>query len=51
MNGQLHDPAALPPGVGGCVGLRAGLDVVEKRNISLPYRELNPNPSIDQPIT
>jgi hypothetical protein len=36
VSGQLHPPAALPPGthwIGGCVGARAGLDAVQKRNI------------------
>jgi hypothetical protein len=43
MNDQLHALAALPQGepppprthwIGGWVGPRAGLDVVEKRNLS-----------------
>jgi uncharacterized membrane protein YdcZ (DUF606 family) len=40
VSGQLHDPAALPPGkspwyhwIGGWVGLRAVLDAVLKRKI------------------
>jgi hypothetical protein len=43
MSGQFHDPAALAPWeiahgthwIGRWVGPRAGLDVVEKRNILL----------------
>jgi hypothetical protein len=44
MSGQLHAPAALPPGthwIGGWVDPRAGLDDVEKRNhLTLPGLEL-----------
>jgi hypothetical protein len=43
VNGQPHAPAALPPGkvplgrhwIGGWVGLRAGLDTLEKRKTPL----------------
>jgi hypothetical protein len=49
-SGQLHVPAALPPGKQPTVTtvqeagwLRAGLDVVEKRKISCLYRESNPD--------
>jgi hypothetical protein len=41
-------PSELVPGtdwIGGWVGLRAGLDAVEKRNISCPCQELNPQVS------
>jgi hypothetical protein len=49
VSGQLHKPAALAPGrevpvpiqIGGCVGLRAGLEAVGKRKI-LSCRESNP---------
>jgi hypothetical protein len=34
----------------GTVGPRAGLDVVEKRNISCPYRESNPDLLVIQPV-
>jgi hypothetical protein len=51
VSGQLHAPAALPPGetapgtqwIGGWVGPRAGLDDVEKRKfLTLPGLELRP---------
>jgi hypothetical protein len=49
VGGQLHAPAALPPGkrtgthfIGGWVGSRADLDVCEK---SRPYRDSVPGPS------
>jgi hypothetical protein len=51
VSGQLHAPAALPPGeratgthwIGGWVGPRAGLDAVEKRKfLTLPGLELRP---------
>jgi hypothetical protein len=49
VGGQLHAPAALPPGkragthcIGGWVGPRAGLDGCEK---SRPHRESIPGPS------
>jgi hypothetical protein len=50
-SGQLHAPAALPPGerapgthwIGGWVGPRTGLDDMEKRNVlALPGLELLP---------
>jgi len=45
VSGQLHAPAALPPGkeppvthwIGGWVDLRAVLDAVVKRKIPSPY--------------
>jgi hypothetical protein len=50
VDGQLHDPAALPPEkrpgthfVGGWVVPRAGLDGCEK---SRPHRDSIPGPSI-----
>jgi hypothetical protein len=51
VSGQLHSPAALPPGekapgthwIGGCVNPRAGLDDVGKRKfLTLPGLELRP---------
>jgi hypothetical protein len=50
VSGQLHAPAALPPGkssgtrfIGGCVDLRAGLDDMEKwKFFILPGLELPP---------
>jgi hypothetical protein len=50
VKGQLHTPAALPPGkrapdthwIGGWVGPRAVLDAEVKRKIPSPRRELNP---------
>jgi hypothetical protein len=50
VSGQLHAPAALPPGeithgthsIGGEVGPRASLDDVEKRFWTLPQLELRP---------
>jgi hypothetical protein len=50
VSGQLHAPAALPPGIGGWVGPRAGLDAVLKRKIPSPCRKSNPNHPIVQPI-
>jgi hypothetical protein len=56
-SGQLHVPAALPPGkdpsyplVGGWVGPKAVLDAVVKRKIPSPRRESNPRTPIDQPV-
>jgi hypothetical protein len=44
MSGQLHAPAALPPGIhwiGGWMGPRTGLDDVEKRKfLTLQGHEL-----------
>jgi hypothetical protein len=45
VNGQLHAPVAILPGVhwiGGWVGLGVGLDARQKRKISFLRRELNP---------
>jgi hypothetical protein len=47
VSGKLHAPAALPARetvhgircIGGWVGPRAGLDFMDKREISCPYRE------------
>jgi hypothetical protein len=58
MSGQLHAPAALRPRetaprthcIGGCVGPRAGLDVMETWKISGPCRESNPDFSAVQPV-
>jgi hypothetical protein len=58
MSGQIHTPVALYPRemtpdihcVEGGVGPRAGLDVMEKRKISHPYRESNPDSSVVQAI-
>jgi len=54
VSGQLHAPAALPPGkkhrthyIGGWVGPRASLDTVSKRKIPSPCWESNPE---DHPI-
>lgn len=44
VTGQIRAPAVLLPGtkrLGDKVGYRAGLDVVEKREITLFCRELN----------
>jgi hypothetical protein len=57
VSGQLHAPAALPPGnspgthfIGGRVDPRAGLDDMEKRKFfTLPGLELLP-PLVVQPI-
>ena len=52
VKGQLHALAALPPRknsnvhlIGGWVGLTAGLEDLENRNISCPWRDSNPGPS------
>jgi hypothetical protein len=58
VSGQLHAPAALPPGkeapstpwTGGWVGPRAVLDVVVKRKIPSPRRKSNPRTPIVQPV-
>lgn len=49
VSGQLHTLAALPPGkdhgthwIGGPMGPKAGLDVLEKEKISCPHRDSNP---------
>jgi hypothetical protein len=46
-------PGERAPGthwIGGWIGLRTGLDAVEKRKISCPYWESNPNSSAVQSI-
>jgi hypothetical protein len=59
VSGQLHAPAALPPGkellipigwIRGWVGPRAVLDAVVKRKIPSPCRESNPRIPIVQPV-
>jgi hypothetical protein len=52
VSGQLHAPAALPPGKEqeDRVGPRAILDVVAKRKISSPLQESNPRTLIVQTI-
>jgi hypothetical protein len=58
VSGQLHAPAALPPGkeppgahwIGGWVGPRAVLDAVVKRKIPSPHRKSNPRTPIVQPV-
>jgi hypothetical protein len=55
MSVQLHVPAALPPGTnalerGGWVGPGAGLDAVERRTMSCPCRESNPDSSTVQSV-
>jgi hypothetical protein len=53
VRGQLHAPAALPREtdrdthcIRAWVGPRAGLDVMEERKISCPYRDSNPDLSV-----
>jgi hypothetical protein len=58
VSGQLHAPAALPPGervsgthwIGGWVGPRAVLDAVVKRKIPISRRESNPRTPIVQAV-
>jgi hypothetical protein len=58
VSGQLHTPAALPPGkeslntrwIGGWVDTRAVLDAVVKRKIPNPRRESSPRTPIVQSI-
>jgi hypothetical protein len=57
VSDQLHVPVALPPGrapgthwIGDWVGLKAGLDAVEKRKISCACQESNPNYLAVQPV-
>jgi hypothetical protein len=50
VSGQLHAPAALPPGKRFPVPTVLGLDVVEKRKVSYPCRESNPDYSTIQPV-
>jgi hypothetical protein len=38
------------PWLGGWLVPRAGLDAVANREISCPYRELNPDSSVAQPV-
>jgi hypothetical protein len=47
VSGQLHAPAALPPGknlvthwIGSCVGPSAGMDVKDKEELPCLYRDL-----------
>jgi hypothetical protein len=57
VSGQLHAPAALPPGervpgthrIGGCVGPRVGLDDMRGEK-SCPYWALNSDPLAVQPV-
>jgi hypothetical protein len=54
VSGQIHAPAALPPGkepwIGGWVSPRAVMDAVVKRKIPSPRRESNPRTPIFQPV-
>jgi hypothetical protein len=58
VSGQLHAPAALPPGkeplvpimIGVWVGPRAVLDMVVKRKIPSPCWESNPRTPITHPV-
>jgi hypothetical protein len=58
VSGQLHAPAGLlsrettsgTHWIGGWVGPRAGLEVMEKRKTSCPYREPNPDSSAIHPV-
>jgi hypothetical protein len=58
VSGQIHAPAALPPGkeplvpigIGGWVGLRTVLGTVVKRKIPSPRQESNPRTPIVQPV-
>jgi hypothetical protein len=58
MSSQLHAPAGLPLGetaagtryVGGWVGPRAGLEIMDERKNSCPYPESCPNFSVAQPF-
>jgi hypothetical protein len=57
VSGQLHAPAALPPGkaagthwIGGWVGPRGVLDAVMKRKIPRPRQESNPRTPIVLPV-
>jgi hypothetical protein len=57
VNGELHAPAALPPGkgapvihsIGGCVDPRTGLDNMENLNF-LTLQGLELDPSVVQPV-
>jgi hypothetical protein len=46
----LIETAAGTHCIGGWVGPRAGLDVMEKRKIPCPCLELNPDSSVIQPV-
>jgi hypothetical protein len=56
VSGHVHASAAFPPEetapsihcVGGWVGTRASLDVMEKIKLSFPYRKSNPDSSAVQ---
>jgi hypothetical protein len=58
VSGQLHVPAASPPGkeppvthwIGGWVGPRAVLDAMVKGKIPSPRRKSNPRTPIIQPV-
>jgi hypothetical protein len=54
VSGQLHAPAALPPGKEPLVPIGweawAGLGAVVKRKIPSPRRESNPRTPIVQPV-
>jgi hypothetical protein len=58
VNGQFHDPAALPPWdvvlgtdwIGIRVGHRARLNTVEERKITNLCRESNHDSSISEPL-
>jgi hypothetical protein len=58
VSGQLHTPAALPPGkeplvthwIGGWVDLRTILDAVVKTEIPSPHRESNRRTRIVQSV-
>jgi hypothetical protein len=58
VSGHVHAPAALPLEetatsalcIGGWVGTRASLDVMEKIKISFPYQKSNPDSSAAQPL-
>jgi hypothetical protein len=43
VTGQLHDPAALPPGKESLTPIGASLDTVKLRKISRPFQESNPS--------
>jgi hypothetical protein len=59
MRDPLHAPAAFNYGerasgiygIGGWVDPRTGLDVVEKRKISFPWRVSNPGRPTSKPVT
>jgi hypothetical protein len=56
-SGQLHVPSVVTRGespgtycIGGWVGSIAGLDALKKRKILFPLPEIEPRPSIQQPV-